>query len=56
MDTKHLPQDALSAVYDSKLFATIVEFYNLTGLCDYRLDIAVDSKLHLDRECWISHD
>lgn len=45
MDVKYLPKDALNAVYDNKLFTAILEFCNLTGLYDYRLDIAVDSNL-----------
>lgn len=50
MDTKYLPQDALSAAYDSKLFTAILEFCNLTGLYDYRFDIAVDSNLQKQME------
>lgn len=50
MDAKYLSQDALNAVYDSKLFTAIVEFCNLTGLHDYRLDIAVDSNLQKQME------
>ena len=45
MDKQDMPQDAFSAVFDSKLFNAMLEFGNLTGLFDYRFDIAVDSEL-----------
>lgn len=45
MDKQDIPQDVFNAVFDSKLFTAILEFGNLTGLWDYRFDIAVDSEL-----------
>ena len=45
MDKQDIPQDVFNAVFDSKLFNAILEFGNLTGLWDYRFDIAVDSEL-----------